>query len=355
MARYWRHGHNVIVSILAVILCFSQQTVSFSIQLNHRASAVSVRRITKVFTSLHARHKQLDHGHRDDEETSPSSILSGNPRSSSSKLKSLVESAVQSIIGDQDYLFGDYTKKRLSDLTGKDYNSSNATYEIGEITSDIVSHTGGVILGNDQYRFGDLTSRAIRGAEVSLHTWKGRTLDPVHLYNQYMDQFTPDQRNILIVAFIRLLAIALVTWGFYGNLATSLYFCGGWLQTCVTAPPTDLMLKQHHTLIGLSKAFWKANSPLIIRNFIKVRLVFAPLMLILQGAATVFSVLPMEKFVTFMERKWIPKGIQSRFPVWTHGIALVLLFAIGIVILSLVSSIGVATGTTLAYLFKWQI
>jgi hypothetical protein len=266
-----------------------------------------------------------------------------------------VESAVQCITGDKYYLFGDYTKKRLSDLTGNDYSLANATYEIGEITSDIVSHTGGVILGNDQYRFGDLTTRAIRGAEVSLHSWKGRTLDPMHLYHQYMDQFTPDQRNILIVSFLRLLAITLVTWGFYGNLATSLYFSGGWLNTCITAQPTDLMLKQHHTLIGVSKSFWNANSPLIIRNFIKFRLVLAPLMLMLQGAATVFSVLPIEKFVTLMEQKWIPKGIQTRFPVWTHGIALVLLFGIGIAIFAMVSSMGIATGTTLAYLFKWQI
>ncbi|KAL3929062.1 MAG: hypothetical protein SGBAC_012376 [Bacillariaceae sp.] len=295
-----------------------------------------------------------------DAEASASAIVSSDKSSSSSsfKLQSLVESAVQRISGDKDYQLGDYVKKGLNDLTGKDYSSSNATFEIGKITSEIVSNTIGDVISSgsndDQYSFGDITTRAIRRAGVSLHTWKGRTLDPTHLYRQYMGQFTPDQKKILIVSFLRFLAIALVTWGFYGNLSTALYFSGGWLKTCLAVDPIDLMLKQHQSLIGVSQAFWKANSPLIIRNFIKFRLFLTPLMLVVQGAATALSVLPIEKFVTFLEQKCIPKGIQSRFPIWTHGIALVLLFGIGLGILAIVSSIGIATGTTLAYLFKWQ-
>lgn len=349
-------------------LGLSRQTAGFSRALNefppYSSSSSFQRLTTTIFAAISSssQYNHLDHGNNgdddDDAEASASAIIPSDTSSSSSfKLKSLLESAVQRISGDKDYQAGDYVKKGLNDLTGKDYSSSTATFEIGKITSEIVSHVVGGVLtsGNDdQYRFGDLTTQAIRRAGVSLHTWKGRTLDPMHLYHQYMDQFTPDQKKILIVSFLRFLAIALVTWGFYGNLSTALYFSGGWLKTCLTVDPIDLMLKQHQTLIGVSKAFWKANSPLIIRNFIKFRLFLTPLMLVVQGAATALSVLPIEKFVTFLEQKCIPQGIQSRLPIWTHGIALILLFGIGLGILAIVSSIGIATGTTLAYLFKWR-
>ena len=71
----------------------------------------------------------------------------------SSTMKNLFEGSVRTVTGDESYEFGDWTKKAVSDMTGKDASE----YQFGDITKKAVTN----FTGKDDYEFGDVTKKLV--------------------------------------------------------------------------------------------------------------------------------------------------------------------------------------------------
>ena len=59
------------------------------------------------------------------------------------------ENTVRSVTGDEDYKFGDWTRGKVRELSGKELEE----YQFGDITKKAVS----TFTGKEEYEFGDLT------------------------------------------------------------------------------------------------------------------------------------------------------------------------------------------------------
>jgi hypothetical protein len=76
------------------------------------------------------------------------------------------EGAVKKLTGNDEYKFGDITKKAVTDLTGKD----PAEYEFGDITKKAVSDFTGKDAAD--YQFGDITNKVLSNAEQAVSDLK---------------------------------------------------------------------------------------------------------------------------------------------------------------------------------------
>ena len=247
-----------------------------------------------------------------------------------------IEGAVKKISGDEDYKFGDYSKKALSELTGKDLD--NEEYQFGDITKNLVNQAGKTITGRDDYVFGDITRGVLNDLEQSLEEWKGPALNelPFELAREILSKLSPSQRRATYVAIVRLLAIALLTWGFFANLCTSVAVTCAWTHSCISPVTTGCWSPFHVSLVH-RQAF--------LNSYALVRLALDPLFLLVQGAGTLFGIRRYQRFITKIESQWIPKSLRDKYPLLYRVAALGIGFFCNMGISLAISAIGMSLGT----------
>jgi hypothetical protein len=253
---------------------------------------------------------------------------------------SFFEGAVQSLTGDGQYQFGDLSKKALSELTGKDFASRNSTeqYEFGDISKKVVSQAGKAVTGDEKYQFGDLTKGFLSDWDSSLEDWKGQALNelPVSVLQQTFGKLKKDERQALIVATVRLMAIALLSWGLWANLCTSFTVSAAWTKA---------------SWIESTKGVWNPfrmgsmHQQVFLRTYAVLRIWLDPLFLMIQAAGTLLIGLPYQQFLRSIEDRCVPKWVQEKHPllgrVAALGLAFVWNFGVGV----FTSGTGIGLGT----------
>jgi hypothetical protein len=265
-----------------------------------------------------------------------------------------LETAIQSVAG-PNYKFGDYSKKALSELTGKDLTSD--TYEFGDITKNLVNQAGKTILGKDTYVFGDLTRGVISDVERSLEQWRGPSLNelPIQLVRELVQTMDRPQRQATYVAMIRLLAIALLTWSFMANLCTAMAVTCAWTRASFQTVATVAgggggggvwnPLRMYTTNVLFRQVF--------VHSYTVLRIFLDPLFLIIQGGGTVLGIWKYQRFLTMIEQDWIPRSQQDKYPILYRVAALGIAFLGNIGLSMVVTGVGILLGTAMGQL-KWR-
>ena len=278
---------------------------------------------------------------------------------------SFIEGAVQSITGDDDYQFGDLSKKALSELTGKnltrrsndenknenDYNEE--TYQFGDITKNLLGKAGKAVSGNENYEFGDITKGVLKDMDSSLQEWKGQALNelPMVLLQETFGKFDNKDRQALIVAIVRLMAIALLNWILVGNLCTSASITVAWTKAswveAATNPVSSGLFSWNLFRMGTHH---QHQQQVFLQTYTLLRIVMDPLFMVLQAAGTVLGIVRYERFVRRIEMRWIPRGLHDKYPLLARVGALGYAFLLNTVIGMLLTTLGIGFGTVLGRL-----
>ena len=146
----------------------------------------------------------------------------------SSTMKNLFEGSVRTVTGDESYEFGDWTKKAVSDLTGKDASE----YQFGDITKKAVADFTGKEVGT--YKFGDLTTAALTKTEDALADARDAYFNdlPTALWNQAFGELTSAQRRDVVIAICQLAAAALMSLTLVNAILHSLQTFAAWVHVC---------------------------------------------------------------------------------------------------------------------------
>lgn len=83
----------------------------------------------------------------------------------------LFEDAVRSATGSDDYKFGDWTRGKIKELSGKELEE----YKFGDITKRLAAQAAGKD-PDEGYEFGDISKRLADEAKQSLATFAGKVL-----------------------------------------------------------------------------------------------------------------------------------------------------------------------------------
>ena len=197
-------------SFLFTVVCFQSGEALLLAQKNHR-TLPSFRRRIHLFTGA----DDGDNAVFNDD----SSLTPPSPPADSNSAKSLFEDAVRTVTGDKSYQFGDLTKRTVSDLTGK--NLAEEKYEFGDITKNMLNKAGQMALKDESYQFGDLTKGKLEELESTIEEWNFEK-DPLDkIYNRFMLDMNPQQRNQVVIGAIQLGATALLTWGLFANFCVA--------------------------------------------------------------------------------------------------------------------------------------
>ena len=278
---------------------------------------------------------------------------------------SFIEGAVQSITGDDDYQFGDLSKKALSELTGEnltrrsndeneienDYNEE--TYQFGDITKNLLGKAGKAVSGNENYEFGDITKGVLKDMDSSLQEWRGQALNelPMVLLQETFGKFDNKDRQALIVAIVRLMAIALLNWILVGNLCTSASITVAWTKAswveAATNPVSSGLFSWNLFRMGIHH---HQQQQVFLQTYTLLRIVLDPLFMVLQAAGTVLGIVRYERFVRRIEMGWIPRGLHDKYPLLARVGALGYAFLINTVIGMLLTTLGIGFGTVLGRL-----
>lgn len=267
--------------------------------------------------------------------------------SMSNSVISFFERAVQSLTGDEDYQFGDISRKTLSDLTNKDL--STEAYEFGDISRNFIKQTGKAVTGKEDYEFGDITKGFLKDTDATLQSWRGQALNdlPVNLLDQTLKKLTPNERKVLLVALIRWLAIALCAWGLCANLCTSFSVTAAWTKA---------------SWVESTRGVWNPfamgaiHQQVFLRTYAFTRIVMDPFFLLVQGAGTLFLVFPYQRFVRSIEEKQVPEFVREKYPLLARVSALGLSFMWNLGITVALSALGLGFGTLLGQLrLRWLL
>ena len=182
----------------------------------------------------------------------------------------------------------------------------------------------------------------LKDADSTIQAFKDQTMNnlPMTLYQEYMTKFTPAQRQVLFVSGFRLAAIALLTWGLWSNLCTAFTVSLSWAK----ASSVPLSLENSKGLVPFCKLMWSNNSDAFLRTYSVMRMVLDPLFLLIQGAATVFTVARYERFVGRIEQR-MPNMIKETSPLLTRALSLLVAFAWNTSVSLALSTLGIGFGT----------
>lgn len=254
----------------------------------------------------------------------------------------MFEKMVHSITGDSSYKFGDLSKKALTELTGKDLDEES--YEFGDISRGLITQAGRAVTGNEEYQLGDITRAKLQELEEEMGTWVGENLNalPNNLFRQTFGTLTPQQRRELIIAGVRLAAIALLSWGFATNIASAGVVSMAWMRT--------VWILDGATNLPMLPLFWSVDETswrTFLASYATIRLVLDPVLLILRGCCTLFVFRPYARFIATIESKWTSTDRRERYPLLARAFALVTAFTLNNVLIpTLLVTIGLGLGTS---------
>jgi len=213
--------------------------------------------------------------------------------------------------------------------------------EFGDITKNVLSQTGKVVTGKEDYVFGDITRGVLNDMENSLKEWRGQAFNelPVKTIQQILDRLDKQDRYVLFVSSIRLLAVALLTWGLFANICTALTISACWAKASLTS-----------AVRGCWNPFRSSahmQRQVFLSTYTYARIVLDPLFLVLQGAGTVLTVHRYQRFVANIESRWITDSQRTTYPLLHRVAALFLAFLTNTAITVGLTALGVGFGTML--------
>lgn len=257
---------------------------------------------------------------------------------------------IHSITGDTNYKFGDLSKNALSEITGKDLEKE--AYQFGDISKSLVDRAGKALTGDDKYQFGDITKSKLQQLEKELDVWREDSLFalPNTLFQQTFKNLSPQQRRELILAIIRLGAIALLSWGLITNVLSAGLLSMAWTRTVLISQAAASSTGAHLPLLPLNVAepVWRT----FLASHATLRLLLDPILLVIKGLGTLFIFQPYARFITTIERGWMPPGLRQRYPLLFRAFALVTAFTLNNVLIpTALASIGLGLGSSSARFF----
>ena len=277
--------------------------------------------------------------------------------------KELFETMVQKVTGDDDYHFGDITKKTLSELTGHTSNTTATTasedddyqYQFGDISKHFVTTVGQKVTGRENYQFGDITKQTLQSLEHDLEEWKFQSLTdlPQSLFQRTLGGMSPAQRREVIVAFVRLAAIGVLAWGVVANICTAGVLSLAWMKTMAEANAAALaaatVAATKTGVIALAAPvlpilpFFSKVDPTIWRSFLihyaSFQLFLNPILLVVKAGGALLLFLPYIRCIEGIEKR-LPIQWRRKGPLVSRGVALSLAFIINNLIIS--GAIGAA-------------
>jgi hypothetical protein len=240
---------------------------------------------------------------------------------------SFIEGAVKSLTGDDSYQFGDYSKKALTD------------------TTSALSQAGKVVTGNEAYVFGDITKGYLNDMESALDEWKDKEFNDLakEAFQQVFGKMSRSERQALLLSTIRILAIALLSWGCVANLCTSLTVTLSWTKASLAAADRGCWNPLRSNALQ-RQVFWTTYS--------YARLLLDPFFLVVQGAGTLFLFDRYQRFVWNIQQKWITQAQRDKYPLLYRVAALFLAFVSNLAVAGLITLCGVGVGTIVG---QWKL
>ena len=172
----------------------------------------------------------------------PHAIDMGNVTASAT---GFFEGVVRNLTGDDDYEFGQFTKKAIADLTDKATTAGRELtgddqYEFGDITKQVVSDlgkgatvAGRAVLGREDYEFGDISRSMLSSADRTLSETRDayfREL-PSAVWRQLFAGLNSSEENDLKLAIVQYLALALLSYSLAWNLNCGATIVLAWALT----------------------------------------------------------------------------------------------------------------------------
>ena len=263
----------------------------------------------------------------------PRAIDMGNMSASAT---GFFEGVVRNLTGDEDYEFGQYTKKAISDLTDKATTTGRAMtgddqYEFGDLTKQVVSDlgkgatvAGRAVLGREDYQFGDISRSVISSADRTLSETRDayfRDL-PSAIWRQLFDGLNKPQEDDLKVALVQYAALALLSYSLAWNVN-----CGGTivLAWAITSRRT-----------GLSPLYDGAQWATFLNVYNTIRLGLEPILLPVRVLGAAWLSLQSRRALLGLQRR-LP--LRERHPILNRALALVVMWLLGNVLAVAVASL----------------
>jgi ABC-type transport system involved in cytochrome bd biosynthesis fused ATPase/permease subunit len=156
-------------------------------------------------------------------------------------------------------------------------------------------------------------------------------------FQQVFGKMSRSERQALLLSTIRILAIALLSWGCVANLCTSLTVTLSWTKANLAAAVLGCWNPLRSNALQ-REVFWTTYS--------YARLLLDPFYLFVQGAATLFLFGRYQRFVSNIEQKWITQAQRDKYyPLLYRVAALFLGFVSNLAVAGLVTLCGVGFGT----------
>ena len=153
-----------------------------------------------------------------------------------------VEGAVRTVTGDNDYKFGDITKRTIKDLTGKEASE----YEFGDVTRKAVTS----FTGKEDYHFGDITTKVLSETEKAAGELRASYFAdlPSELSRAMFQNLDAAQRTALMIAIGSYGSIVVLTWSLVSWAITGVVACASWAWTARVAELAAPRAKWTHFL-----------------------------------------------------------------------------------------------------------
>lgn len=249
--------------------------------------------------------------------------LSVNDRDDENPFATMLENFVQTITGNPNYQFGDYSKRALSDMTGKNFTDSdlNETYQLGDVTKNILNTAGRTMTGKKDYQFGDITKGIL---DASVEEWTSEAS-----LESLLENLSISQRRSLILLMIRWLATGLLSWAFWTNICTSVLVTLAWFRAYYT--------------VGIISS--KLFVDTFLQSYSLLRLISDPFVLIFTGSSALFSVFHYRRFLDYLDERITSKLFREQKKKYLLSRAVTLFLAF------LSNMIVALLGTTIVILF----
>ena len=148
------------------------------------------------------------------------------------------EYAVRKATGNPSYKFGDITKSAVEGTVKA--VTRNETYQFdmedtvktleADMTRQFEEQVRSVT-GNTDYKFGDITNGFLSSTDQLLTSWRDESFNEF-TRGIWRDKLTPQQRRDGTVAFLQLLSVGALSYGFVANCNLGLMVTLAWFLTC---------------------------------------------------------------------------------------------------------------------------
>lgn len=171
------------------------------------------------------------------------------------------EKAVRSVMGNEEYKFGDLTRSVVNTTThGIEGTVRSVTrdenYQFGDMTKNVIGSTAHgfedvvhSVTGNEEYKFGDLSRGTLKAAGSAM-TYSEKTLSAlrdhnihelVEILNLYWNRsMSYNERTEAFTVFVYLGAILTLAYNFVANVMAGMVFAAAWTKISMATGASPL-------------------------------------------------------------------------------------------------------------------